>query len=97
VDVSGILEIYAPCLPVPNITFEEEVPSEADFWDRVQRICQNHPFWFVKWMDGLPAMHTFLNIGAWPRNRWTKEITVYATRIFTGNGWRTRYIPVCLR
>jgi phosphinothricin acetyltransferase len=76
-DVSGILEIYAPCITGTNITFEEEVPSEADFWDRVQRICQNHPY-LVCEMDGRVAGYAYISeYRSRASYRWTKEITVY--------------------
>ena len=43
-DSSAILAIYAPYVKNTAISFEYEVPSEADFKARVKSILQNYPY-----------------------------------------------------
>ncbi len=43
-DVPGILEIYAPFILDTSVTFEETVPDEESFWERVQEIKKELPF-----------------------------------------------------
>ena len=45
-DAAGILEIYAPFILNTTVTFEIEVPSEADFARRIEHVTQNYP-WIV--------------------------------------------------
>jgi len=42
-DVPGILEIYAPFILETAVTFEEIVPDEASFWERIQGIMAELP------------------------------------------------------
>ncbi len=76
-DVSGILEIYVPFILETSVTFEEEVPSEESFWERIQGIMAELPY-LVCEIDGRIAGYAY---ASGYRNRasyrWSKEVSVY--------------------
>ena len=76
-DVSGILEIYAPFILETSVTFEETVPDEASFWERIQGIMGELPY-LVCEIDGRIAGYAY---ASGYRNRasyrWSKEVSVY--------------------
>ena len=45
-DAGALLEIYAPAVLDGATSFELEVPSEAEFAGRIERVLATHP-WFV--------------------------------------------------
>jgi phosphinothricin acetyltransferase len=76
-DVKGILEIYTPFILDTTVTFEESVPDEASFWQRMQDIMEALPF-LVCEIDGRIAGYAY---ASGYRNRasyrWTREVSVY--------------------
>lgn len=50
-DIGQVLAIYAPYIENTVITFEEEVPSEAEFANRMERITARYP-WLVCEQEG---------------------------------------------
>lgn len=43
-DAAGLLNIYAPYVLETAITFEYQVPSEAEFKERIRRILDRYPY-----------------------------------------------------
>lgn len=76
-DVPGILEIYTPFILHTAVTFEETVPEEDTFWERIQLIMTELPF-LVCEIDGRIAGYAYAS-GYRTRAsyRWTKEVSVY--------------------
>jgi len=76
-DVPGILEIYSPFIQDTSVTFEEEIPSEESFWERIQGIMAELPY-LVCEIDGRIAGYAY---ASGYRNRasyrWSKEVSVY--------------------
>lgn len=76
-DVSGILEIYAPFILNTAVTFEEEVPAEKSFWERIQEIMTELPF-LVCEIDSRIAGYAYASAyRSRASYRWTKEVSVY--------------------
>lgn len=76
-DVTGILEIYAPFILDTAVTFEESVPEEESFWERIQGIMAELPF-LVCEIDGRIAGYAYASgYRSRASYRWTKEVSVY--------------------
>lgn len=76
-DVKGILEIYTPFILDTTVTFEESVPDEASFWQRIQDIMAELPF-LVCEIDGRVAGYAYASgYRSRASYRWTKEVSVY--------------------
>ena len=76
-DVSGILEIYAPFILKTSVTFEEIVPDEASFWERIQGIMAELPY-LVCEIDGRVAGYAYASgYRSRASYRWSKEVSVY--------------------
>jgi len=76
-DVPGILEIYAPFILETSVTFEEIVPDEASFWERIQGIMTELPY-LVCEIDGRIAGYAYASgYRSRASYRWSKEVSVY--------------------
>lgn len=76
-DVPGILEIYSPFILETAVTFEETVPDENSFWERIQAIMEELPF-LVCEIDGRIAGYAYASsYRSRASYRWTKEVSVY--------------------
>lgn len=76
-DVKGILEIYAPFILDTVVTFEETVPDEASFWERIQGIMEELPF-LVCEIDGRIAGYAYASAyRSRASYKWAKEVSVY--------------------
>ncbi len=76
-DVPGILEIYAPFILDTAVTFEESVPDDESFWERIQGIMTELPF-LVCEIDGRIAGYAYASgYRSRASYRWTKEVSVY--------------------
>lgn len=76
-DVPGILEIYAPFIIGTSVTFEEIVPDEESFWERIQVIMTELPF-LVCEIDGRVAGYAYASgYRSRASYRWSKEVSVY--------------------
>lgn len=76
-DVPGILEIYAPFILETAVTFEETVPDEVSFWERIQGIMAELPY-LVCEIDGRVAGYAYASAyRSRASYRWSKEVSVY--------------------
>jgi phosphinothricin acetyltransferase len=76
-DVPGILEIYSPFILDTAVTFEETVPEEDSFWERMQLIMSELPF-LVCEIEGRIAGYAYASgYRSRASYRWTKEVSVY--------------------
>jgi phosphinothricin acetyltransferase len=76
-DVAGILEIYSPFILDTSVTFEEIVPDEVSFWERIQGIMEELPF-LVCEIDGRVAGYAYASAyRSRASYRWSKEVSVY--------------------
>jgi len=76
-DVPGILEIYAPFILETAVTFEETIPEEESFWERILGIMTELPF-LVCEIEGRIAGYAYASgYRSRASYRWTKEVSVY--------------------
>ncbi|MBA4409338.1 MAG: N-acetyltransferase family protein [Bacteroidota bacterium] len=76
-DVPGILEIYTPFILHTAVTFEETVPDQESFWERIRGIMDELPF-LVCEIDGRIAGYAYASDYRYRASyRWTKEVSVY--------------------
>ena len=85
-DARQILEIYTPYILDTAFTFETEVPSEADFKERIQKNLQARP-WLVCTLDGSVICYVYAS-GHRERAayQWCCESSVYTKKDFQGMG-----------
>jgi phosphinothricin acetyltransferase len=76
-DLAEILEIYAPFILDTAVTFEETVPDEDSFWQRIQGIMTELPF-LVCEIEGRIAGYAYASAyRSRASYRWSKEVSVY--------------------
>jgi len=76
-DVPEILDIYAPYILDTAVTFEEIVPDEESFWERIQGIMAELPY-LVCEIDGRIAGYAYASgYRSRASYRWSKEVSVY--------------------
>jgi len=76
-DVPGILEIYAPFILETAVTFEEIVPDEGSFWNRIKEIMAESPY-LVCEIDGRIAGYAYASgYRSRASYRWSKEVSAY--------------------
>ena len=95
-DVDGMLAIYAPFIQNTAVSFEETVPSEADFWSRVEAVQQGGLPWLVAVEDATVAGYAYASDHRSRSSyRLTKEASVYVNEAFRGKGVaRTLYSAI---
>ena len=85
-DAEEVLAIYAYYVNNTAITFETEVPSLANFKDRIETTLQTYP-WLVALQDGKIVAYAFAKMhrptGAY---LWSPEVTIYVANDFQGKG-----------
>ena len=76
-DCAGILEIYGPFIKDTATSFESEIPTVEEFWERVQKVLEESPWLVCEW-DGIIAGYAYASAH---RSRaayqWTRELSVY--------------------
>lgn len=76
-DAPRILEIYAYYVEHTVITFEYDVPSLAEFEDRMRAIMQKYPYLVIERdgrIEGYAYAHAFVGRAAYD---WAAELTIY--------------------
>jgi len=85
-DAAGILNIYAPYIENTSLTFETEVPSAADFADRISHYLENWP-WLVYEIDGKIAGYAYASrYRERTAYQWSVESSVYIHSDFHRSG-----------
>lgn len=95
-DCSAMLAIYAPYITGSTASFEYEVPNEAEFWQRIQKIVVKTPWIVCEW-DGQIAGYAY----AGPhRSReaysWSTELSVYVHPDFRKRNIATALYKTCV-
>jgi L-amino acid N-acyltransferase YncA len=85
-DAADCAAIYEPFVRETAISFEEKIPTAADFAARIQRIQATHP-WLVAEHDGHLAGFAYgCPHRERPAYRWAAEVTVYVEAAFQRRG-----------
>lgn len=76
-DAEALLRIYAPYVEKTAITFEYEVPTLAEFTERIRRTLERYPY-LVAEADGTPVGYAYANpFKERAAYDWAVETTVY--------------------
>ncbi len=85
-DTAAMLAIYAPFIRRTTVTFEYEVPSEADFAQRVAQTQRAYP-WLVCERDGIVVGYAYLaRLFERAAFSWVAEPSVYLAPDARGHG-----------
>lgn len=78
-DAAACLAIYAPYVEKGATSFEEEVPTPAEFGQRIARTLETHP-WLVAAQGGETVGYSYAIPHRWrPAYRWAVETSVYVS------------------
>jgi phosphinothricin acetyltransferase len=85
-DASSLLRIYAPYVLHTGVTFEYEVPTEADFRDRIRKTVEKYPY-LVAYEGGLPIGYAYAKaLGERAAFSHSVETAIYLSMEFRGKG-----------
>lgn len=85
-DAARILEIYAPYITDSDVSFETDVPSLAEFSERVKRISQSFPYYVCE-VDGVIAGYAYANkIRERSAYKYSVELSVYVDADYQNRG-----------
>lgn len=89
-DAPAILEIYTPYILKTAITFEYDVPTLAEFEDRMRDIMGDYPYLVCEQdgrVVGYAYAHRYFSRAAYD---WDAELSVYLDETCTGKGIGTK-------
>ena len=85
-DATGVLAVYAPYIEHTAVTFETEVPDEASFRRRMERIAEGFPYLILE-IDGKIAGYEYAQREAErAAYAWNAELSIYLAEEWTGHG-----------
>ena len=85
-DAAGVLAVYAPYIEHTAVTFETEVPDEASFRQRMERIAEGFPYLILE-IDGEIAGYAYAQREAErAAYAWNAELSIYLAEEWTGHG-----------
>lgn len=83
-DTSTILAIYAPFILDTTTSFEAEVPTEAEFYQRIQNILKESPFLVCTYQSKVIGYAYASLHRARQAYSWNREVSVYIAPEFHG-------------
>ena len=76
-DAAALVAIYAPYVQKTAITYEYEVPSSAEFSQRIETYSAKYPY-LVAELDGVPVGYAYASpLGSRPAFDWSVETAIY--------------------
>jgi phosphinothricin acetyltransferase len=85
-DARQMLDIYAPFITNSVITFENDVPAEKEFRERIQNIQKKYP-WLVYEIDGKIAGYAYASpFHERAAYEWSVDLSIYVSPEFHGKG-----------
>lgn len=85
-DAEDLLKIYAPYVKNTAITFEYDVPSAAEFSDRIRNTLKKYPY-FVAEVDDEIVGYTYAgDFHSRPAYQWCAETSIYIKEEMRGFG-----------
>lgn len=89
-DAAAIAAIYAPYVTDTAITFEIEVPTAADFVQRIDTITSTHPFLVAEDADGTVVGYAYASpYKGRAAYDWTVEVSIYIDQTVRSQGMGT--------
>ena len=85
-DANTLLKIYAPYILHTGVTFEYEVPSEADFRERIRSVLEKYPY-LVACKAGVPIGYAYAKaLGERAAFSHSVETAIYLSEDCRGKG-----------
>ena len=85
-DAEALVAIYAPYIQKTAITYEYEVPSPAEFAERIRTYSAKYPY-LVAELDGTPVGYAYAcPLGSRPAFDWSVEAAIYIREDCKGMG-----------
>lgn len=86
-DAAAIAAIYAPYVADTAITFEIDVPTVADFTQRIATITSTHPFLVAEDSDGTVVGYAYASpYKGRAAYDWTVEVSIYIDQTVRSQG-----------
>ncbi len=85
-DAEALVAIYAPYIRKTAITYEYEIPSVAEFAERIRTYSAKYPY-LVAELDGTPVGYAYAcPLGSRPAFDWSVEAAIYVREDCKGLG-----------
>lgn len=85
-DAEALVSIYAPYIRKTAITYEYEIPSAAEFAERIRTYSAKYPY-LVAELDGAPVGYAYAcPLGSRPAFDWSVETAIYIREDCKGMG-----------
>ncbi|MBP3666727.1 MAG: GNAT family N-acetyltransferase [Clostridia bacterium] len=85
-DAEALVAIYAPYIQKTAITYEYEIPSTAEFAERIRTYSSKYPY-LVAELDGTPVGYAYAcPLGSRPAFDWSVETAIYIREDCKGLG-----------
>ena len=85
-DAEALVAIYAPYIQKTAITYEYEIPSTAEFAERIRTYSSKYPY-LVAELDGTPVGYAYAcPLGSRPAFDWSVETAIYIREDCKGTG-----------
>ena len=85
-DANALLKIYAPYILHTGVTFEYEVPAEADFRERIRSVLEKYPY-LVACKEGVPIGYAYAKaLGERAAFSHSVETAIYLSEDSRGKG-----------
>jgi len=85
-DVEAMQRLYAPYVASTATTFKIEIPSVADFAERVREVITSHPWWVFEAESRVVGYAYGSKHRARAAYQWTSEVSVYVSPEVQGRG-----------
>lgn len=90
-DAQELLDIYAPYITDTTITFENVIPSVADFKQRIRDISEKFPYLVATDDNGKIVGYAYAHLyGPRAAYAWTVEASIYVDKDYKGHGLGTK-------
>ncbi len=87
-DIAAMVDIYAPYITHSTTSFEYDVPTLADFGNRVHQVLEQGLPWLVLEMDGTVLGYAYATpFGPRAAYRWTVSVSIYLAPSAQGKGF----------
>ena len=76
-DAAALLDIYAPYILRTAVTYEYEIPTEAEFAARIARVLEQHPYLVARIGDEAVGYAYASPMSPRPAYAWAAETSIY--------------------
>lgn len=89
-DACAVRVIYEPYVAHTAVTFEYDVPSEAELSERIERTMLEYPFLILEWQGAVAGYAYASSLRSRAAYRWDAELSIYLAPDAVRQGLGTR-------